>query len=105
MVSIDYEPGIRQSVQHLAALGHRDIVFAAGAANDFTAELRRQLVRRGSLHSRWFRSRGELRTVYDHRDFHRELIIAVDRAGSPPQFANGRLVFIASIAPSTARAA
>lgn len=58
-----------------------------------------QLVRRGSLHSRWFRSRGELRTVYDHRDFHRELIIAVDRAGSPPQFANGRLVFIATIAP------
>ena len=40
-----------------------------------------QLVRRGSLNSRWFRSRGELRTVYDNRDFHRELIIAVDRAG------------------------
>lgn len=46
MVSIDYEPGIRQAVQHLAALGHRDIVFAAGAANDFTAELRRKAFRK-----------------------------------------------------------
>jgi DNA-binding LacI/PurR family transcriptional regulator len=45
-VSIDYEPGIRQAVQHLAALGHRDIVFAAGAANDFTAELRRKAFRK-----------------------------------------------------------
>jgi DNA-binding LacI/PurR family transcriptional regulator len=45
-VSIDYEPGIRQAVQHLAALGHRDIVFAAGAAGDFTAELRRRAFRK-----------------------------------------------------------
>ena len=46
MVAIDYEPGIRQAVQHLAALGHRDIVFAAGAASDFTAELRRKSFRK-----------------------------------------------------------
>jgi len=46
MVSIDYEPGIRQAVQHLAALGHRDIVFAAGEAHDFTAELRRKSFRK-----------------------------------------------------------
>ena len=45
MIAIDYESGIRQAVQHLAALGHRDIVFAAGAANDFTAELRRKAFR------------------------------------------------------------
>jgi LacI family transcriptional regulator len=45
-VSIDYESGIRQAVQHLAALGHRDIVFAAGAANDFTAALRRTAFRK-----------------------------------------------------------
>src|SRR4029079_15175048 len=39
-----------------------------------------QLVRRGSLHSRWFRSRRELRTVYEHRDFRRELILDIDKA-------------------------
>jgi len=46
VVTIDYETGIRQAVQHLAALGHRDIIFAAGGADDFTAELRRQSFRK-----------------------------------------------------------
>lgn len=58
-----------------------------------------KLVRRGAMHSRWFRSRGELRTTYVNRDFRRELIVAVERSDSPPQFANGRLVFVATIAP------
>jgi glycogen debranching enzyme len=57
------------------------------------------LVRRGQLNSRWFRSRRELRSEYVNRDFRRELIVAVDRADSPPQFANGSLVFVAKIAP------
>jgi glycogen debranching enzyme len=58
-----------------------------------------QLVRRGSLNARWFRSRRELRTTYTNRDFRRDLILAVDRADSPPQFANGRLIFVAVIPP------
>ena len=58
-----------------------------------------QLVRRGDLNTRWFRSRRELRTTYVNRDFKRELVIAVERATSPPQFANGRLVFEATIPP------
>jgi glycogen debranching enzyme len=58
-----------------------------------------QLVRRGSLNSRWFRSRRELRTSYTNRDFRRDLILAVDKADSPAQFANGRLIFVAIIPP------
>ena len=58
-----------------------------------------KLVRRGELNTRWFRSRGELRTTYINGDFRRDLIVAVERAGSPPQFANGRLVFVATIPP------
>ncbi len=58
-----------------------------------------QLVRRGELNTRWFRSRRELRTTYVNRDFKRELVVAVERASSPPQFANGRLVFVATIPP------
>ncbi len=58
-----------------------------------------RLVRRGAIHSRWFRSRGELRTTYVNNDFRRELIVEVERADSPPQFANGRLVFVATIPP------
>jgi glycogen debranching enzyme len=58
-----------------------------------------ETVRRGAINSRWFRSRRELRTTYVNRDFRRELILAVDRADSPPQFANGRLGFVATIQP------
>jgi glycogen debranching enzyme len=57
------------------------------------------LVRRGTLDTRWYRSRRELRTTYVNRDFRRELIISVDRADAQPQYANGRLVFVAKIPP------
>jgi glycogen debranching enzyme len=57
------------------------------------------LVRRGQLNSRWYRTAGELRTTYTNRDFRRQLVVQVDRAGSPAQFANGRLVFIVQLAP------
>jgi glycogen debranching enzyme len=58
-----------------------------------------QIVHRGELNTRWFRSRQELRTTYVNRDFKRELVVAVERMSSPPQFANGRLVFVATIQP------
>jgi glycogen debranching enzyme len=57
------------------------------------------LVRRGMINTTWFRSRGQLRTTYTNGDFRRELILAVEKMGSPPQYANGRLVFVARIAP------
>ena len=62
---------------------------------------RNEFVRRGELNTRWLRSRRQLRTVYTNDSFRRELIIAVDKAGSPPQYANGRLVFVARIAPKS----
>lgn len=46
VVEVDFQPGLRQAVQHLAALGHRDIVFAAGPQQDFTAALRQQCFRK-----------------------------------------------------------
>jgi glycogen debranching enzyme len=62
----------------------------------------RQLVRRGSLQSRWYRTAGELRTSYENDGFRRDLVLAVERADSAPQFANGRLVFVARVAPRQA---
>ncbi|HEX7222810.1 MAG TPA: glycogen debranching N-terminal domain-containing protein, partial [Candidatus Limnocylindrales bacterium] len=62
---------------------------------------RNEFVRRGELNTRWLRSRRQLRTVYTNDSFRRELIIAVDKAGSSPQYANGRLVFVARIAPKS----
>ena len=73
-----------------------EIAFESDFADIFDVK-QRQLVRRGSLNSRWYRSRRELRTVYANRDFRRELIVAVDRSDSVPQFANGRLVFVTAI--------
>jgi glycogen debranching enzyme len=60
---------------------------------------RGEIVRRGTLNTRWFPGRSELRTVYQNGDFRRELVVEVDRASSRAQFANGRLVFVATIAP------
>ena len=57
------------------------------------------LVRRGIVNTRWFRSRGQLRTSYVNSTFRRELVVALDRAGSVPQYANGRLAFVARIPP------
>ena len=57
------------------------------------------IVRRGEINTRWFRSRRELRTSYVNRAFRQELILDVEKPDSPPQFANGRLVFVARIEP------
>ena len=57
------------------------------------------LVRRGVVNTRFFRSRRELRTSYENGSFRRELIISVDKADAPPQYANGKLVFVARLPP------
>jgi glycogen debranching enzyme len=57
------------------------------------------LVRRGRLDTTWSPARGELRTTYVNGEFRRELVVAVERSMSPPQFANGRLVFVTELQP------
>jgi glycogen debranching enzyme len=56
-------------------------------------------VRRGTIQTSWFRSKRELRTTYVNSTFRRELVVNVAKSDSPPQFANGRLVFVATIPP------
>jgi DNA-binding LacI/PurR family transcriptional regulator len=45
-IKIDYEHGIRQAVQHLAALGHLRIAFIAGPANSKIASARKHAFRK-----------------------------------------------------------
>lgn len=61
-----------------------------------------RLVRRGEINTRWFRARSELRTTYTNREFVRELLVEAARSDSPPQFANGRLVFAVELPPKGA---
>ncbi len=78
------------------------LTIAVAIDSDFTDifEVRGdRAVRRGQLNTRWLRSRRELRTAYANGHFRRELIVDVERNDSPVQYANGRLVFVATIAP------
>ena len=43
----------------------------------------------GSCNTRWFRSRGELRSSYVNGDFRRDLIVAVERSSSTPSSPTG----------------
>src|SRR6266550_4234667 len=42
---------------------------------------------------------GELRSTYRNRSFRRALLVKVKKAGSKPEYANGRLVFLCELAP------
>jgi glycogen debranching enzyme len=58
-----------------------------------------ELVRRGTMQTRWFPGAGEIRTRYVNGSFRPELVIRVERADSPPQLANGKLTFVAVVPP------
>jgi glycogen debranching enzyme len=59
----------------------------------------KQLVRRGDIQTSWRAKAGELRTTYRNGTFRRDLIVQVQKATAPPQYANGHLVFAVSLAP------
>ena len=62
---------------------------------------RKRIVRRGDIQSSWHEKAGELRTSYSNRAFKRDLILRVNKAGSMPEYANGRLVFVINLNPKS----
>jgi len=58
-----------------------------------------RLVRRGDLQTTWRPRMGELRSNYRNRTFRRGLVVKVEKAGSKPEYANGRLVFVFELLP------
>src|SRR6202521_851477 len=58
-----------------------------------------RLIRRGDLQTTWRPRMGELRSNYHNRTFRRGLIVKVEKAGSKPEYANGRLVFVCELLP------
>jgi glycogen debranching enzyme len=58
-----------------------------------------RLIRRGDLQTTWRPRIGELRSTYRNRTFRRGLLVKVEKAGSKPEYANGRVVFRLELAP------
>jgi glycogen debranching enzyme len=58
-----------------------------------------QFVRRGNTQSTWHEGRGQLRSTYTNGDFHRGVAYQLLDSHSPPQFANGRVVFDIALQP------
>src|ERR1700694_2172621 len=58
-----------------------------------------RLIRRGDLQTTWRPRMGELRSNYHNRTSRRGLIVKVEKAGSKPEYANGRLVFVCELLP------
>src|SRR5260370_5672441 len=62
-----------------------------------------RLIRRGDLQTTWRPGVGELRSTYRNRSFRRGLLVKVEKAGSRPEYANGRLVFVCELLPRAER--
>ena len=58
-----------------------------------------RLIRRGDLQTTWRPRIGELRSTYRNRTFRRGLLVKAEKAGSKPEYANGRVVFRLDLAP------
>jgi glycogen debranching enzyme len=59
-----------------------------------------QFVRRGNTRTRWHDAALQLTTTYQNADFRREVVFQISGPDSPPQFANGRVVFDITLQPS-----
>lgn len=56
-------------------------------------------IRRGAIHSTWDEDAGVLTTRYRNGTFQRALLVEVHNAASPPEFANGGLLFRVALGP------
>jgi glycogen debranching enzyme len=56
-------------------------------------------IRRGSIHGDWDEKAGILTTRYQNGTFDRSFVAEVHHAGSPPEFANGGLLFRLALEP------
>ncbi len=58
-------------------------------------------IRRGSIRSSWDEAIGRLTTRYANGAFERSLILKVANNDSPPEFANGGILFRVQLLPAT----
>ncbi len=58
-----------------------------------------KIVRRGRITTEWSQARRRLVTAYSNKDFQRIVVVAVEKCGSDPVYANGRLSFQIALKP------
>ena len=69
-------------------------------ADLFDVKARRR-IRRGSIHSVWDEENGRLTIRYTNASFERSLVLEVANNDSPPEFANGGILFRVELAPAS----
>jgi glycogen debranching enzyme len=58
-----------------------------------------KLVRRGRIATRWDEAKAELVNAYSRGSFKRRLVYRILNSSSPPQYANGRIIFEVALQP------
>ena len=97
-------PGVHEDYD-LTNQGRDDVVLdlevsiESDFADLFDVKARRR-IRRGSIHSLWDEENGRLTTRYTNGAFERSLVLEVANNDSPPEFANGGILFRLSLAPT-----
>jgi glycogen debranching enzyme len=98
-------PGVHEDYD-LTNQGRDEVVFdlEVSIESDFTdlfdVKAHRR-VRRGSVHSLWDEEKGQLTTRYVNGAFERSLVLEVANNDSPPEFANGGILFRVELAPAS----
>jgi len=98
-------PGIHEDYD-LTNQGREDVVFdlevsvESDFADLFDVKAHRR-VRRGSIHSSWDEENGRLTTRYTNATFERSLVLEVANRDSPPEFANGGILFRVELGPAS----
>jgi len=98
-------PGIHEDYD-LTNQGRDDVVLdlevsvESDFADLFDVKAHRR-IRRGSIHSSWDEEEGRLTTRYENATFERSLVLEVANHDSPPEFANGGILFRVELAAAS----
>lgn len=89
--------GIREEFQIVNYSGQKvSFILELSIRSDFAAlfEVKtKNIIQRGKQQTQWNEQKKQLRTVYDHEDFHRALIYQIVETKAPVGYANGSLFF------------
>jgi glycogen debranching enzyme len=104
IISRTVEEGIHEDLDITNNAAHHvdfnlEIALSSDFADIFEVESQ-EFVHRGHIATKWDEQENQLETSYKNDSFYRCLIYKPDNFSSPPHYANGRVTFAISLAPS-----